>query len=415
MMNRQRIQEVISLYALLILAVCLQTGCGGYTDPPQEFKASYIITEVSGMGELGTIDEFEKGLSLLKMDNGKTPEIHGWKKDDNVYQLCFSMKDQDCVAQFTFILGGTSVDPKKIGKACTLDYVTAGEGRSEGVGASSVILLAVNALQESGVETSIQKHEKQKKAEEQENLRKLREQNDALDKKNQADAELRAFIDSLSRYVISKKIITQIQEDKSINSKADVVAYIAKNKESIAAARKTNIYIMATIYNGGLSSEYSQVMSKVENNELKTIDDVKAYLTSNNLDEAVSRNEFETFRNNMDSAFMDSASDSVNGERTKALTDLKNAMMQNTVSNMNQVAEFLRSKGIDLTRYNRYLCLKKLASFSEDEQLSDHILKSDFFSRLHADIKAKIANNAFSNANDMEDYYYEKCLDEATK
>lgn len=414
MMIRQRIQEVISLYALLILAVCL-SGCGGYTDPPQEFKDSYIITEVSGMGELGTIDEFEKGLSLLKMDNGKTPEIHGWKKDDNVYQLCFSMKDQDCIAQFTFILGGTGVDPKKIGKTCTLDYVIAGDGRSENVGASSVIMLAVNALQESGVETSIQKHEKQKKAEDQENLRKLREQNDALDKKNQADAELRAFIDSLSRYVISKKIITQIQEDKSINSKADVAAYIAKNKESIAAARKTNIYIMATIYNGGLSSEYSRVMNKVESNELKTIDDVKAYLKSNNLDEAVSRNEFETFRNNMDSAFTDSASESVNGERTKALTDLKNAMMQNTVSNMNQVAEFLRSKGIDLTRYNRYLCVKKLASFSEDEQLSDHILKSDFFSRLHADIKAKIANSAFSNVGDMENYYYEKCLDEAIK
>ncbi|MCE5228625.1 hypothetical protein LLG95_03405, partial [bacterium] len=250
MMKRQRIQEVISLYALLILAVCWLTGCGSYTDPPKEFKDSYIITEVSGMGELGTIDEFQKGLAMLKMDNGKTPGIHGWKKNDNVYQLCFSMKDQDCVAQFTFILGGTGVDQKKIGKACTLDYVIAGEGRSEGVGASSVILLAINALQESGVETSIQKHEKQKKAELEEFMKKKDEQEKVEKRKNEEEARVQHERDEYIYGALSGKIPAKFTRDLDelcktgkIATKSDVDVYLKNNAAKIAESRLIEKFI----------------------------------------------------------------------------------------------------------------------------------------------------------------------------
>lgn len=76
---------------------------GRFIDPEKQFLGSELMVR-AGISEVGlSVGQFVELLKKAQMDNGKTPEVQGWTREDNVYTLHVKMK-KPLELKFTHIL-----------------------------------------------------------------------------------------------------------------------------------------------------------------------------------------------------------------------------------------------------------------------------------------------------------------------
>lgn len=91
-----------------------------YVQPDERFLRSELMVR-PGISEVGlSVGQFVEALKLAKMDNGRSPELKGWTKNDNEYTLSVVMK-QPIELKFTHLLA-----PPISGKASVLAPIQAG-------------------------------------------------------------------------------------------------------------------------------------------------------------------------------------------------------------------------------------------------------------------------------------------------
>ena len=87
----------IFIYALLF------PHQGRFIDPEKQFLGSELMVR-AGVSEVGlSVGQFVELLKKAQMDNGKTPEVQGWTREDNIYTLHVKMK-KPLELKFTHIL-----------------------------------------------------------------------------------------------------------------------------------------------------------------------------------------------------------------------------------------------------------------------------------------------------------------------
>jgi hypothetical protein len=92
-------------FAMALL--CSLLACSKNVEPPKQFLQSKVVTPL-GMnnfpfGEL-TVTDFQSKLVKKQLDNGKYPEVLGWKNADNVYTLIVMMKGKRFSLVFNHLL-----------------------------------------------------------------------------------------------------------------------------------------------------------------------------------------------------------------------------------------------------------------------------------------------------------------------
>lgn len=94
MNKRNKVFDAAASLTTFIAVVLLVSGCG-YIQPDKQFMKSILdIPEAPGvaMGG-GTVEDFVASIKNTQMTNGKTVDVLGWKKEDNVYTLHMKWKD----------------------------------------------------------------------------------------------------------------------------------------------------------------------------------------------------------------------------------------------------------------------------------------------------------------------------------
>jgi hypothetical protein len=124
----------LAAVAVFVLIVSLLSG-GSYIKPGESFLNSELTVR-EGISETGlTVGSFVKALESIKMDNGKSPVVSGWSKDDNVYILHIQMKEPVEI-EFVHMLN-------QEGKASLMKPVQTSEGE---VPAMQFFMLALSSL-----------------------------------------------------------------------------------------------------------------------------------------------------------------------------------------------------------------------------------------------------------------------------
>lgn len=107
--------DVKLLLTATVAAVFMLSGCGGYVQPEEKFLKSKVdpVDAVGSGIDFGTVAELVEGIKTAQMTNGKSMEVLGWKKEDNIYSLHVKAKES-ITLRFVHVLsapdnGGKSV------------------------------------------------------------------------------------------------------------------------------------------------------------------------------------------------------------------------------------------------------------------------------------------------------------------
>ena len=378
--------EKIIFLMLLLSAAILFVSCGRYTTPPNEFLDSSICypEAISASMTTGTTKEFADGLILMISDDGTKPTVKGWTKKNNIYTVHFAMKGKKCTAVFRHILSSPELEKEQWGKVSVLESITVGSDvLSGGMQTSTFVLLAIKALGDSGVETSIDKKEKERKqndqkikAEQEKAIQEIdkkealeraeRDKQEALaiaeseKKSDEYEKQRETLNDAISNLEYPKdeskplprKYAAEIRnliDQEKIKSKADLDQYMSSNGKIIEDYQAAVLFIEEEF-----SGDYQEAalrdetVKKLENGDLKTVDEIKTFLKSKGRDPEKTKAKREL------AEFVDQL------EPNTATSDLEIEVNSGKVTTLEDGRQFLATKGVDLAKLDAKLAAKKL-------------------------------------------------------